>query len=352
VQEGQLVASEWLEEIWYPDGRESRLRRAALAPLNAAALLFRASVACRNAAYSHGWVKPFRIDGASVISVGNLNVGGAGKTPAVIYLARLCAAQGRRVAVLSRGYGRSRRGALLVSGAENSSPQESGDEPLLIARRCDAAVVLVGDDRVGLARRACRDYGSNLLILDDGMQYRRLHKDLEIVVVDESVGFGNGRLLPRGPLREPPASLGRAHLVWIRAGPRRAFDPLGRPAVRAHYAPSAAFSPSGDRELPTVIRDRRTYAFAGIARPRGFVRTLQQLSANLVGTRFFPDHHLFTKVELDGLIRDAKAANAEMLITTEKDRVRLPPDFPAWTIRLDVEILEGSDALSRRLAVL
>ena len=101
-----------------------------------------------------------------------------------------------------------------------------------------------------------------------------------------------------------------------------------------------------------MIRSRRTYAFAGIARPRGFVRTLQQLFANLVGTRFFPDHHLFTKAELDELLRDSKAANAEMLITTEKDRVRLPPDFPAWTLRLDVEILEGGAALSQRLAVL
>jgi len=346
-----LGASEWLEELWYPAQRESRLRRAALSPLNAAALLFRAGVAFRNGAYSFGWLKPVRIDGASVISVGNLNVGGAGKTPAVIYLAGLCAAQGRRVAILSRGYGRARRGAVLVTGAENS-PEASGDEPLLIARRCEMAVVLVGEDRVELARRARRDYGSNLIILDDGMQYRRLHKDLEIVVVDESVGFGNGRLLPRGPLREPAASLARAHLVWIRAGSGSAFDPEGRLAVRAQYAPSVALSPRGDRQPPTVIRDRRTYAFAGIARPRGFVRTLQQLSANLVGSRFFPDHHLFTKAELDGLLRDAKGANAEMLITTEKDRVRLPPDFPAWTLRLDVEILEGGEALSRRLAVL
>jgi tetraacyldisaccharide 4'-kinase len=344
--------SELWEKIWYPNQPEGWARRAALSPLSAAALFFRAAVGFRNAAYSSRWLKTVEVHGASVVSIGNLNVGGAGKTPAVIYLANLCSSQGRRVAVLSRGYARKSRDALLVTGAEGTSPELTGDEPLLIARRCPAAAVLVGANRAELAQRARRDHRADLILLDDGMQYRRLRKDLEIAVVDESVGLGNGKLLPRGPLRETAAALARADLLWIRADAERSFPARGPPSIRARYAPSAVLSPTGEEHPLTVIRDRQAFAFAGVARPGSFVRTLRDLSARLVGTRFFADHHLFTRPELDRLLSDAKGLRAEMLVTTEKDRVRLPAQFPAWTVRLDVEVLEGGDTLSHRLALL
>ncbi len=344
--------SERWESIWYPGRAEGWLRRAALAPLDAAALLFRAGVQSRNAGYACGWLKSTGVEGTSVVSIGNLNVGGTGKTPAVIYLANRCTSEGRRVAVLSRGYGRKSRGVVRVSAAEPISVEVSGDEPLLIARRCPAAVVLVGEDRIELAKLARREHGCDLVLLDDGMQYRRLRKDLEVVVVDEAAGFGNGRLLPRGPLREPATALARADLVWIRAGPERSFDFLGYPSVRARYVASGVVAPGGDQQPAGAVRGQRAYAFAAVARPQSVLRTLRELSVELVGSRFFPDHHRFTKAELDGLLREAKARNAEKLLTTEKDRVRLPAGFPAWTVRLDVEILEGADALSKRLAVL
>jgi tetraacyldisaccharide 4'-kinase len=344
--------SEIWESIWYPDQAENWLRRAALTPLAAAALLFRAGVGCRNAAYARGWLKTEHIAGIPVISVGNLNAGGTGKTPAVIYLANLCAARGRRVAVLSRGYARESRGPLLVT-ASTSSAQISGDEPLLIARRCPGAVVLVGADRLELAQRAREEHGRDLILLDDGMQYRRLRRDLEIVVIDESVGLGNGKLLPRGPLREAPAALSRADLLWIRTDTNEhSFRADGVLSIRVRYAARVAISPDGGEQPASVISHRRAFAFAGIARPRSFLRTLGELSANLVGARFFPDHHSFTRAELDHLLSAAKTVDAEMLLTTEKDRIRLPSDFPAWTIRIDVEILEGGEMLSQKLDVL
>jgi tetraacyldisaccharide 4'-kinase len=340
------------EGIWYPNRPEGWVRRAALSPLSLPALLFRAGVGCRNAAYSRGWLKATGVEEASVISIGNLNVGGTGKTPAVIYLANLLALGGRRVAVLSRGYGRKSRGVVRLTAAEETTPETSGDEPLLIARRCPKAIVWVGDDRVQLAQRARREDGIDLFLLDDGMQYRRLRKDLEIAVIDEAVGLGNGRLLPRGPLREPAAALARADLLWIRVSGERSFQAAGPASIRARYAPSAALSPAGDEQPPTAIRDRPVYAFAGVARPSSFLRTLRELSANVVGARFFPDHHRFTREELQRLLDEAKGLKTQMLITTEKDRVRLPKSFPAWAIRLDVEIVEGADALSQRLAIL
>ena len=338
------------ESIWYPHRAEGWLRRAALSPLGAASLLFRAAVQSRNAAYARGWLPSAKVEGASVISIGNLNVGGTGKTPAVIYLANRCHAEGHQVAVLSRGYGRSGEGVARVG--PQASADAAGDEPVLIARRCPAAVVLVGANRLKLAELARREYGSDLLILDDGMQYRRLRKDLEVAVVDEAAGFGNGKLLPRGPLREPPAALARADLVWIRAGSRRAFEPVGCPTVRAGYVAQSLVPPAGDFKPPSAAQGRSVYAFAGVARPESFLQTVRELQAVLVGSRFFPDHHRFTQSELDDLLHGAKSKQAEMLLTTEKDLVRLPSGFPAWAVRLEVKILEGADTLSDRLAVL
>jgi len=351
AKDGLDLSKNW-ESIWYPDRPEGWARRAALSPLSLPALLFRAGVGLRDAAYSRGWLRAVSIEEASVISIGNLNVGGTGKTPAVIYLANLLVDAGRRVAVLSRGYGRKSRGVVRLTAADEIEAETSGDEPLLIARRCPKAVVWVGRDRVELARRARREDGVDLFLLDDGMQYRRLRKNLEIAVVDEAVGLGNGRLLPRGPLREPAAALARADLLWIRSSGERPFETAGRASIRARYAPGAALSPAADELAPSAIRDRAVYAFAGVARPNRFLRTLGGLSARVVGARFFPDHHRFSGEELQRLLDEAKAVKAEMLITTEKDRVRLPRGFPAWAIRIEVEIVEGADILSQRLAIL
>ncbi len=202
-------------ELWYGSG-QSLGHRLARGPLWAASAVFGAAVAARNRLYDSGALRSVRVEGLIVVSVGNLNVGGAGKTPAVIHLANAAVAEGRKVAVLSRGYGRASDAELVFRG-DGPTADEAGDEPVLIASRCPSVHVLVGPDRARLAARAREELGVDLVFLDDGMQHRHLARDAEVVVVDEAAGFGNGRLLPCGPLREPLSALERASLVWLKA---------------------------------------------------------------------------------------------------------------------------------------
>ena len=205
-----------LERLFYPERSETLGRRWLLAPLSLAEALFRGGVALRTAAYARGWMRPVRVEGMRIVSVGNLTVGGAGKTPVVRALAERLRASGETVAILSRGHGRTAAGALRVEGPRWPTADAAGDEPLMLARSLPGVRVWVGSDRVDLARRA-RAEGATVAVLDDGFQTRRLARDVDIVVVDEAVGLGNGHLLPRGPLREPPTALRRASLLWVRA---------------------------------------------------------------------------------------------------------------------------------------
>ncbi len=338
-----------IDRIWYPPEEESLAVRLKWAPLSACALAFGAAVAVKNALFDLGWREPARIEGVRVVSVGNINVGGAGKTPAVIHLVRRALAKGVKVAVLSRGYQRHSREEIGFDATTPCTFADVGDEPLLIARRCPGAQVWVGADRVRIARKA-RDAGAELLVLDDGFQHRRLARDADVVVVNEALGFGNGALLPRGPLREPPVALRRASLVWLRAepGPKRPL-PFEGPIVRARHAPSSVRTADG-RALPVeTLLGRKVLAFSALADPRAFPRTLQAMGAKVVEARPFPDHHAFSPTELVELARDARAQGAE-LITTEKDAMRLPEQVEAWVLRLDVEILEGAAHLDALLA--
>ncbi|MGA9525556.1 MAG: tetraacyldisaccharide 4'-kinase [Myxococcaceae bacterium] len=338
-----------LERIWYPPEGETLAARLKLSPLAALSLGFGAAVALRNASFDLGWRTPVRVEGARVISVGNLNVGGAGKTPAVIHLVQRALAKGMEVAVLSRGYGRRSAEELSFDATSPVTSAEVGDEPLLIARRLPGVRVWVGADRVSIAHKA-RAAGAALLVLDDGFQHRRLARDADVVVINEALGFGNGALLPRGPLREPPSSLRRASLLWLRAGvgPQHPL-PFDGPIVRARHAPSSIRAADGS-ELPLEsLRGRRVLAFSALADPRAFPRTVQALGAEVVEARPFPDHHAFSATELAELVRDARARGAE-LITTEKDAMRLPEQIDAWVLRLDVEILEGAAHLDALLA--
>lgn len=347
------VSARW-ERWWYPSSPETPWARIALAPLAVPSWVFRAGVGVRNALYDSGALASERVEGARIVSVGNLTVGGAGKTPAVICLAQLLASTGRKVAILSRGHGRSSAAEVRVQWNPPTPLSVSGDEPLLIARRCPEATVLVGANRARLAKRARAEDGAEVIILDDGMQYRRLARDIDIAVVDQSVGFGNGRMLPWGPLREPTHALRRASLLWLRSGEgcHALADFPAVPVVRTRYFPGALLSPLFEQKNPTFLANRAVFAMAGIARPASFLRTLASLDMNVVGSRFFSDHHSFTQGELDHLLREARGLGAEHIVTTEKDQVRLPRGYPAWTVRLDVEILEGREMLLRKLGVL
>ena len=278
-----------------------------------------------------------------VISVGNLVVGGAGKTPVTLALALRLAARGRRPLVLSRGYGRASSEPRFVNA--DSRAAEVGDEPLMLARH--GVRVQVGPRRAELALAAS---DADVVLLDDGLQHHALERDLDVIVADASNPFGNGHLLPRGPLRERVASLRRVKrgLLWLTRCdlPRdpRVADLL---QLGFHGPVESSFAPSGSVEL----RGKRVFLFAGVARPESFRALAQSLGADVAGVRWFRDHHAFSAAELSQLRRSADAAGADLLLTTEKDFVRIDPAFAARIACLPVElrITAGEAALDQVL---
>jgi tetraacyldisaccharide 4'-kinase len=300
------------------------------APLLALSAAWRAGAAIQRAA-----ARPVKLP-VPVISVGNLTVGGAGKTPVTLELAARLSARGRKPAVLSRGYGRRSREALEVSA---DTPAElAGDEPVLLARR--GCKVFVGPRRAELAPLALRQ-GADVLLLDDGLQHHGLARDLDVIVADASNPFGNGRLLPAGPLREPASALRRVRrgLVWL-TWCDRTRDPRTA-ALGVFPTVESAYTAQPD------LRGKRVFLFAGIARPDRFAATVRDLGAEIVGTRWFPDHHSFTAREL----AQVRAAGA-LPVTTEKDLVRIARPEGIVAVRLEMRILRGEDALRSALETL
>ncbi len=274
-----------------------------------------------------------------VICVGNLTVGGAGKTPVAIAIAERLAATGGAVHIVSRGYRGRLAGPVRVDPALHTAT-DVGDEPLLLARACPTHVAR--DRRAGI--QAAVDAGADLVVLDDGYQNPTVVKDIGLVVVDGARGFGNRRVLPAGPLREPIVDgLRRASAVVIMgddtAGVARLAHPL--PLLRARLMPV------GDA---ATWAGRRVFAFAGIAHPEKLVATLRSLGADVVGARAFPDHHPYTAAEIAALLRDASAVGA-VPITTEKDAVRLPASCADRVATLPVGVAWADPAaLDRVLA--
>lgn len=354
-----------VESIWW--SRAPGLGRGLLVPpLLAAEGVFRAAVALRAALYDRGLLAGARA-AAPVISVGNLAVGGAGKTPVAIAVVRRLLARGRRVALLSRGYGAARRDARVVSDGARLllGAAEAGDEPALVARRLAGVAVLCGPRRAELARTAVAELGADVLVLDDGFQHRALARDLDVVVLDAADAFGNGRLLPAGPNREPRAALRRAGLVWLsrvdQAEPSAlerlralAREATGRAPVESRHAPVDVLDGRLARGLGVeALRGRRAFLLAGIARPAGFRRTVRALGAEIVAERIVPDHHRFGPGEIEAVLRAAGAAGCDVVVTTEKDAVRLPPevegDARLRVVRIDAEIVAGEAGLEAAL---
>lgn len=342
------------EALLYPEGPESWARRALLSPLTLASWGFELGARVRGTLYDEGVLTARQVDGLRVVSVGNLNVGGTGKTPVVLHLAGLLLAAGRRVAVLSRGYGRSAPDARVFRGRDGLPPAfEVGDEPRLVAARAPDVHVLVGPDRARLAVRARDELRCDVALLDDGFQHRRLWRDEDLVVVDEAVGFGNGRVLPRGPLREPLSALSRATLLWVKAAPGAAAPlplPPGVPVVRARHAAGAWTAPDGQVVPGAALAGAPALALAGLARPGGFLATLEGLGVRVDERALFPDHHAYTAEELER-VRARAEARGLRVVTTEKDAMRLPPGFPAWVLCLEVEVLEGASHLRAALGL-
>jgi tetraacyldisaccharide 4'-kinase len=266
-----------------------------------------------------------------VVCVGNLVMGGAGKTPVTLDLARRLDG----VHILTRGYGGTEKGPLRVDPAVHAAARV-GDEPLLLAA---AAPTWVGGDRVASAKAAVAA-GAKILLMDDGFQNPGLAKDLSLLVVDGAYGFGNGQVFPAGPLREPPAQgLARAQAVVLIGGNAKGLDFGGLPVLKARLVPGPEAAELVGRPL---------VAFAGLGRPEKFFATLEGLGCTVAAERAFPDHHPYTEADLEPL-----AANGLTMVTTAKDRVRLPP---AWRDRVAVLTValawEDEAALSGTLAAL
>ncbi|MDR2935253.1 MAG: tetraacyldisaccharide 4'-kinase [Candidatus Adiutrix sp.] len=282
-----------------------------------------------------------------VISLGNLTVGGSGKTPLALALAGLFLEQGHRPAILSRGYGRRplRPGPLVVSRGAGplAGPAESGDEPWLMASELPALRVVVDRDRRRAARLAATELTADILILDDGFQYLPLAADCRILLAPSRRPFGNGAVLPAGPLREPLAAHRLAHILVSTGGPTPAPDftalARGRPVFTAVHRPRG-WRPLGGAELrpPETLAGRPALAFCGLGRPDSFQRTLRRLGLDI--RRFLPlaDHQAYAPPILAGLELAFKTSGAEFMVTTAKDAVKLPPDWPWPVLVLQTEL--------------
>ncbi len=316
-------------EFWTKETGLGQALGMALSPLGA---LYGLSVRIKQLS-----ARPFR-PRARVICVGNLTVGGTGKTPVAIALARMIADQGRRVAFLTRGFGGQLGGPVKVEQGKHSA-REVGDEPLLLAA---VAPTIVARDRAKGA--ALADTLADVIVMDDGFQNFSVAKDLSLVVVDAGQGFGNNRLIPAGPLRERPEhGLARADAAILIGEGNCAFPAFTGPTLRARFAPADDLKLSG----------RKVFAFSGIARPEKFFRTLNEMGATLVETRSFPDHYIFSAADMECLKTRADALDAH-LVTTEKDFVRLDAETRqgvlAVPIRAVFENVAACSALLGRLA--
>jgi tetraacyldisaccharide 4'-kinase len=314
--------------------------------------------------------------GVQVIAIGNLTVGGTGKTPVVERFARELRDAGRNVAILSRGY-RSKpppfhvwlKNKLLFR--EDTTPprivsdgrsllldsEMAGDEPHMLASNLKDVVVLVDKDRVKSGRYAIEKFGCDTLLLDDGFQYWDLRgRRHDVVLIDRQQPFGNEHLLPRGTLREPPSHLARAHTIFITKSDGRTEHLRHRisglnpdaPIIECVHHPMYLQDVfTGERQTLDFIKGRKIASLSGIAQPESFEQSLVSLGAELVYSKRFADHHRFSQQEILNTINRGKKRQAELILTTQKDAVRFPKldrrDLPILFMRVEIKIVSGAD---------
>lgn len=369
---------QFVTDVIYDRAKMSPAARALAAFLRALSVLFERIVRLRFLLYRTRILRDTPL-GCKVVVVGNLTVGGTGKTPVVEKMARVMASHGRKVAILSRGY-KSKKEPLLrrilrwlnlasrpapriVSDGKNVllGAEIAGDEPYMLARNlvsCGVCVV-VDRDRVYAGEYAIRHFGVDVIILDDGMQYLPLRGSINLLLVDKTNPFGNGNLLPRGILREPVEHLKRGSYIFLTksdGNPNpalveriRKYNPDAE-IIECTHQPKrlcAVFSDMPDIELGEM-RGRRVATFSGIATPDKFEEFVRRYGARIAYNRRFSDHHRFSEKDLDEVFEGARLAGAEFIVTTEKDMVRLSrdlkPPIPIYYLRLEIEILSDHDS--------
>jgi tetraacyldisaccharide 4'-kinase len=350
-----------LRRVW--DGQGSPLLRGLL---SAAAGAYRGALAVRQACYSAGFFSTRRLP-VPVISIGNLTLGGSGKTPLAALVIAALADLGAGPAVISRGYGRRTRGVRVVGDRDGVrlTAHDAGDEPRLLAEQLPGIPVVVGENRYEAGRVAVERCGADALVLDDGFQHRTLAKDLEIVAVEGTEPWGNGRLFPRGVLREPMSALRRADVVVVTNPAHQATAENIARSLRDHGSRAAVLTASyraealrrdgeGVPQPPSALAGRRVVALAGLASPAGFVTTLAGLGATVAELVEFPDHHPYTEADLERVRSSARRAGVNCVVTTEKDWVRLREaprlDVELWVLSVRLDMGADRAALVEALA--
>ncbi len=317
--------------------------------------------------YHLGIRKRYRLP-CPVISIGNLTTGGTGKTPMTQTLCRLLQAEGRKVAILSRGYGgRHERGCAVVSDGQNVrlNAREAGDEAYLLARTLTGVPVVVGKDRRVTGKLAWEQFQPDVIVLDDGMQFWQLHRDLDIVLLNACEPFDNGWTFPRGLLREPPSHLRRAGIVVLtnikRAGPdqteavRAMVQQLapGLPVFTADLAPRGLRAVADRSELPTDwLEGRRVCALCAIGNPASFESMIGELGGVLAARFRFRDHQEITLADREQVFAAGCQAQAQAVITTEKDAVKMAPlksPLPLLALQVKMQIENEAEFLKRVL---
>jgi tetraacyldisaccharide 4'-kinase len=338
--------------------------RLLLFPLYLLSLPYGGAVRARSFLYSLQLLKTRTLP-CPVISVGNITVGGTGKTPLVMALAKWLTTKGIPVAILSRGYKRTKTSEPVVSDGKTIflPPEESGDEPFLMAKACQGVPVLVGKDRFINGQLALQRFGVRGLLLDDGYQYLPLHRDINILLVDSTIAFGDHHLLPRGILREPLSHLRRANLFLINnAAEPAACQSLekkiqeiypGAQVFHSDYVPVSLVGPQEEQEGLAFLKEKRILAFSGVANPNSFSSMLRKYGMEIVGEAIFSDHHLYTAEDLPYI--EAKAKGADGIVTTEKDMVKLKTldigHLPIWALRIEMKIREEEQFFKRIISL-
>jgi tetraacyldisaccharide 4'-kinase len=319
--------------------------------LRVASVLYGLGVGVRNQGFDRGWKKCEQAP-VPVVSVGNLTLGGTGKTPCVEYVARFFRKQERRVAILSRGYG---------------AAQSCNDEALVLEENLPDVPHLQGADRVELARVAAVKLESEVVVLDDGFQHRRLGRDLDLVLVDATSPWGHGYLFPRGLLREPPRSLRRADVILLTRcdqAPPAAISRLRQEISRwapdvsiaeTTHQPTAWVNAGRLRATLESMRGRAVAGFCGLGNPDAFRWTLEQLNVNVIAWRTYADHHAYTPEDIEALRTWARELPPETVIaTTQKDLVKIRLDRLAdkelWGLQIQLHVRSGREELERMLS--
>ncbi|HOJ51955.1 MAG TPA: tetraacyldisaccharide 4'-kinase [Syntrophales bacterium] len=321
-----------------------------------AACLYEAAVRLRNYLYDQKLLPIYRLP-CPIISVGNLSVGGTGKTPMTIFLTNMIREAGFRPVIVSRGYkGRGEKGVSVVSTEREMllPPQVSGDEPFLMAQKLPGVPVVIGGDRVKAGKLAIEKFFPDCLVCDDAFQHRRLYRDLDVLLLDAARPFGNGRLLPAGPLREPKESVQRAHLVILTRKGGETPSPHVSSSFTARLEASAFFFPgTGELKPPAALQGKKILAFAGIAAPKYFLQMLKETGAQVEHFLAFPDHYRYQDRDLENIKQVAAQTDCEIICTTEKDAVKVIPQGGELghlaVLQVEMKIEEGADTLSRQI---